>query len=104
MRQIKAKEGELERERLMQEIRLKETELQGLLQGTARSPLKNDEARIASERADVDPSAGIWRIQSQVLGGKEIPEGEWILPGTQLIRDSAFHSYSLYSTTGRVCV
>ena len=105
MRQIKAKEGELERERLMQEIKLKETELQGLLQGTARSPLKNDKARIASERVDVDPSAGIWRIQSQVLGGKEIPEGEWILPGTQLIRDNAFHSYSLYKKiTGRVCV
>ena len=72
MRQIKAKESELERERLMQEIKVKESELQELLVGV--------------ERTD-PPPPGTWRIQSQVLDGKEIPEGEWILPGTQIIRN-----------------
>ena len=64
---IKEKETELEKKRLFHQIKLKETELQRLLSG-----LTADEVKAV-------PSKGRWRIQSQLLGGKPVPKGEWIL-------------------------
>ena len=64
---IRERENELEKQRLIHEMRLKETELQKLLSG-----LNKQEFEV--------PEQGKWKIQSQILGDNPVPKGEWIFP------------------------
>jgi len=60
----------LSKEELIKQIKLRETELQELLQG------------VNQQEFEV-PAGGKWKIKSQVLAGKPVPTGEWILPPTK---------------------
>ena len=63
----KSKFAALSKEELLQQIKLRETELQGLLQGVSRKEFKT-------------PPGGKWKINAQTLAGKPVPQGEWIKP------------------------
>ena len=65
LQQIQEQESDLMRDQLIHQIRLKETQLQGLLQEGVQFQA---------------PVTGRWKIESQVLDGKEVPAGQWILP------------------------
>ena len=67
IKEIKHREEELDREKLLRQIQLKETELQRLLSGI-------------DQKEFLVPGNGIWKIQSQRLDGKSIPKSEWIVP------------------------
>ena len=70
LRQIKEKGSQLEKQRLLHQIRLKENQLQKLLAGIDQNEFKV-------------PDSGTWKIQSQVLDGKDVPAGEWIIPSSK---------------------
>ena len=55
------------KEDLLQQIKLRETELQKLLHG-----VKTEDFQI--------PSSGKWKIRAQTLAGKPVPQGQWIKP------------------------
>ena len=67
IKEIKQREEELDREKLLRQIQLKENELQRLLSGI-------------DQKEFLVPGNGIWKIQSQKLDGKSIPKAEWIVP------------------------
>ena len=55
------------KEELLQQIRLRESELQQLLQGVNTQEFQT-------------PQSGKWKITAQTLAGKPVPEGQWIKP------------------------
>ena len=60
----------MSKQELLKQIKLRETELQQLLKGVNKKEFKT-------------PSGGKWKIKSQVLAGKAVPKGEWIIPPTK---------------------
>ena len=63
----KSKFAALSKEELLQQIKVRETELQQLLQGVGRQEFNS-------------PPGGKWKINAQTLAGKPVPQGEWIKP------------------------
>ena len=55
------------KEELLKQIKLRETELQQMLQG------------VSSQEFQI-PAAGKWKIRAQTLAGKPVPQGQWIQP------------------------
>ena len=60
----------MSKQELLKQIKLRETELQQLLKGVNKKEFKT-------------PTGGKWKIKSQVLAGKAVPKGEWIIPPTK---------------------
>ena len=60
----------MSKQELLKQIKLRETELQQLLKGVNKKEFNT-------------PSGGKWKIKSQVLAGKAVPKGEWIIPPTK---------------------
>ena len=56
------------KEDLLQQIKLRESELQQLLQG------------VNKKEFQMPAGAGKWKIRAQTLAGKPVPQGEWIQP------------------------
>ena len=81
IQEIKEKENQLEKQRLIKQIQEKETELQQLLLGMGEQGLELLEG--VDRQGLLGPTKGVWKIQSQVLDGKEVPAGEWILPAAE---------------------
>ena len=66
----KSKFAALSKEELLQQIKVRETELQRLLQG------------VGTQQFD-SPPGGKWKINAQTLAGKPVPQGEWIKPPSE---------------------
>ena len=64
------------RDVLLQQIKLRENELQQLLQGVNTNEFQT-------------PQSGKWKITAQTLAGKPVPEGQWIKPPSKPELDTA---------------
>ena len=63
------------KEELLQQIKLRENELQQLLQGVNTHEFQT-------------PQSGKWKITAQTLAGKPVPQGQWIKPPSKLELDT----------------